>query len=310
MAKPIGPLLSIDAHGQIGKALCFSVRKSGQLVRNYHKPTGKRTGDQLAQREIIAGLTAYWKTFSASQKLVYENLAKENPTPMTGFNMWIRMACADLSGKYGLRVFIPFEDVRGNIQYDQSGYSNNFTNAGLVNLTDGVIGKCAKFTGISGNEHLYCDHAFGITTTFSVALWVKVNSNAVPTGFEYIYSGSIAQNYIAQWQVGVGRILSSFYIGGVNRTVATNAGLTVGKWNHIVILYDGNKLKVYKNAVLDSQTGTISGAVSGLNDAGRKYIGKYLYADTKFNGDIDDLRIYNRALEVAEMQAIIELVRK
>jgi hypothetical protein len=38
MAKTVSPLMSEDAHGQIGKNLIFSHRKTGKQVRDFHYP--------------------------------------------------------------------------------------------------------------------------------------------------------------------------------------------------------------------------------------------------------------------------------
>ncbi len=94
MAKPKGPLMSLAASGQIGKKLIFSQRKSGQIVRSYHKPTGAPSESQIAQREIMATCVAGWQSLTDEQKAVYntqaEALNSQGKGPLTGYNLYIR----------------------------------------------------------------------------------------------------------------------------------------------------------------------------------------------------------------------------
>jgi len=77
MGKVNGPLFSIGASGQLAKAMIFSQRKSGQMVRAYHKPSGAPTGAQLAQRALIAELTLAWQQLTPAEKAVYNDEAKQ-----------------------------------------------------------------------------------------------------------------------------------------------------------------------------------------------------------------------------------------
>ena len=54
MAKTSGPLMSLEAHGSIGKAITFSKRQSGQITRQFHYPKKDPTQAQLTQRFIIS----------------------------------------------------------------------------------------------------------------------------------------------------------------------------------------------------------------------------------------------------------------
>ncbi|MBI3527063.1 MAG: LamG domain-containing protein [Betaproteobacteria bacterium] len=83
--------------------------------------------------------------------------------------------------------------------------------------------------------------------------------------------------------------------------------LQLNQWVHVAGVYDAaaQTMAVYLNGVADN--GTLLGTVAGmqLNSTLDLFIGRR--ADTagqyNFNGTIDEVRLYNRALSQAEIQA-------
>ena len=83
-------------------------------------------------------------------------------------------------------------------------------------------------------------------------------------------------------------------------TVQTTTTLTANTWYHIVATFDGNNLRIYLNGNLEgttAKTGTIQSASSNLYLGGR-------VGDIYFDGEIDEARIYNRALSPAEVSQL------
>jgi hypothetical protein len=71
-------------------------------------------------------------------------------------------------------------------------------------------------------------------------------------------------------------------------------------WSHLAISYDGAMLRLYLNGLLVSnapETSLITTSTSPLFIGGDQTMGQY------FNGRIDEVRIYNRGLTAAEIQA-------
>ena len=78
----------------------------------------------------------------------------------------------------------------------------------------------------------------------------------------------------------------------------SNTDVILGKWNHIAASYDGNSVQLYLNGVADGsfvKTGNLitSGGLSiGSRDINSEY----------FDGLIDDVQIWNKALSVSEIE--------
>ena len=97
-------------------------------------------------------------------------------------------------------------------------------------------------------------------------------------------------------------------VAGATNTFAQRYSTTVRSlnvWYHVAGVYNASArtLDIYVNGVLNN--GTLSGTVpaSQINSAVNVNIGRRSGGGFYFNGVIDDVRIYNRALSQAEIQA-------
>jgi len=89
----------------------------------------------------------------------------------------------------------------------------------------------------------------------------------------------------------------------------TNGAHGTNSWEHWVFVYNGslsgnsNRLKVYKNGATQSLTffGTIPASITGHSGSPYSYIGG------GWNGRIDDVRIYTRALTATEVMNLYNM---
>jgi hypothetical protein len=93
----------------------------------------------------------------------------------------------------------------------------------------------------------------------------------------------------------------------VNSTtwVESNTNVPVGVWHHVVCTYNGAQLRIYQNGVLTAtlnHTGSISNTGVALM-LGRQANGTPSGGIT-YRGDWDEVKIYNRALNLNEIQTI------
>jgi len=76
--------------------------------------------------------------------------------------------------------------------------------------------------------------------------------------------------------------------------------LPINTWPHLAATYDGATMRLYVNGVQVSsraQTGAIVTSTNPLQIGGDSIYGQY------FTGRIDEVRVYNRALNVAQIQS-------
>ena len=92
---------------------------------------------------------------------------------------------------------------------------------------------------------------------------------------------------------------AEIFSGGY-RTTGARRALALNTWTHIATTYDGTALKLFVNGTQASQllfTGSITTSTGALRIGGNNVWGEW------FQGDIDEVRIYNRARTATEIQA-------
>jgi beta-galactosidase len=97
-----------------------------------------------------------------------------------------------------------------------------------------------------------------------------------------------------------------YNVSGKNyRNKTSSASLTAGDWHHVVgVGYGDGRVKIYINGVEQSLT-TVE-AVNYVSGEGL-YIGNRQdnHQSVRFNGTIDEVKIYNRALSVEEINTFL-----
>jgi len=96
-----------------------------------------------------------------------------------------------------------------------------------------------------------------------------------------------------------------FTLGGGNQLVS-NTTLSTGEWHHVAATYDGSTIIIYIDGVDDASTQNSGGILTNTDyvSIGAGYdIGD---GNRHFNGDIDDPRIYSRALTSTEVSNIYQ----
>ncbi len=95
--------------------------------------------------------------------------------------------------------------------------------------------------------------------------------------------------------------------GGTEHMMSSASDALLNQWNHIVAVYDGSKMKLYVNGVFETEinkTGSINQTTEPLIFGSHKF---YAYSDYWFDGKIDNVGIWDRALSASEAQALYNL---
>ena len=93
MAKTIGALISLKAKGTIAKTLTFQSRGFRPAVNLYNFPGSRKhfkpSGNQLAQRRIIAAKVLAWQKLTAPERFFWESEAVKQKYIGTGYHLFI-----------------------------------------------------------------------------------------------------------------------------------------------------------------------------------------------------------------------------
>jgi hypothetical protein len=168
----------------------------------------------------------------------------------------------------------------------------------------GKIGGALRFVGNGDWVHVANESKFDCVAEVTVAAWIKVNR------FDKEYQAIVTKGDSA-WRIQRNQntdtlefACSGLAIPGGDQWggLYGNRSVNDGKWHHVAGVYDGQRMYLYVDGVVDSS----QPASGGINTNDEPvYIGENSEMTGRFwNGLIDDVRVYNDALGPAEIKAL------
>jgi hypothetical protein len=98
-----------------------------------------------------------------------------------------------------------------------------------------------------------------------------------------------------------GRLDFEWYNNGWNGVVEDTPSIEASKWAHVVVTFDGSAVKLYVNGVLKKQGSQTSAVLTGTGNVEIGLVKRATPVNI-FEGIIDEVRIYNRALSEEEIK--------
>lgn len=158
----------------------------------------------------------------------------------------------------------------------------------------------------NGDDHVEIPVAGLINTDFSVSAWLLVSVNPPNLQMDYYAVGDAAQDQafgVANDQFGIGFFQAGYVDAGSPVRVFQGNMPTEDIWYHVVVTRSSTELRLYINGWLSTAVPT-SGTVPVYGAAPLAFIGNRNVNLRPWNGIIDDLRIWDRALSAQEVQLV------
>ncbi len=219
----------------------------------------------------------------------------------------------------GLVLHLSFDKAESPVA-DQSGCENHGTLHNARHVEKGCVGGACHLDGRGDYVNIANSETLEIRETLTIAVWVKLDSFA-PGGYGNEEGHIVKKGNPLWWNpaYGLGYRKGSrrakFVIGHPTRPTTRGGAdlysdtlLRAGRWHHLAGTYDGKTARLY---------------IDGRLDVEKKYTGKIrtdrapvmlgggrLGSTTGFSnhfaitGTVDELRIYDRALEPEEVAAL------
>lgn len=215
-------------------------------------------------------------------------------------------AYADLNT--GLIAYFPFDGDAN----DASGNGNGGTvyNAKLTADRFGNENSAYLFNGTNtfitaGSGGSLCFNPS--TQSYSVCLWARVDSFSNSRGDLQIICDRDTDNTHVSYSAGVNKVTrrfsNSIWNGATGLSTIAPTPLNASQWYHLAVVVTANSNQiVYVNGVEAAKT-SITGLSYLINNTNGIMIGRHYYPDgfQYFNGAMDGVRIYNRALSPSEL---------
>lgn len=180
---------------------------------------------------------------------------------------------------------------------DSTPYSNNAAVNGPALTADrrGRANSAYSFNGTSDYMNCGTSSILRPSTAITISAWVYM------TGYSTALSGIVNYGAGGYWLSVGSNGIPYLYITS-NTAVNAVSVIPLNQWRHIVATYDGSTGKIYINGSLNNSqtwTGAISSyALNCFIGSNKAVAGRY------FQGSLDDVRIYNRALSSSEVQSL------
>jgi len=200
-----------------------------------------------------------------------------------------------------------FDEGSGKIAKDSSGNKNDGTLTGGPVWVAGKFGQALSFDGKAAYVSIPNSTSLNPTTAITMAAWIQPKDITTATYIE-----------IMRQESGNTRKLFSFQLNGTQLTLGietagaywetdfpiTAKNFTDGKWHHVAYTYDGAKAILYVDGSLNNSqahTGKI-GVTAGKEPL---MIGCSAGSGEWFTGLIDEVAMFNVALSLADIQALM-----
>ena len=268
---------------------------------NVHRSTSSGFTPAAANRIAQPTTTSYTDTGLAAGTYYYKVTAEDGagnvgPSSSQATGTATTPPVVGLVGAYG------FDEGTGTTTADQSGSGNAATLGGPTWTTAGKFGNALSFDGVNDLVTIADANSLDLTTGMTLEAWVRPTSlgNTWRTALMKEASGSVAYALYANGgdagtKVPTGEIYTTGY-----RLAPASSPLATGAWTHVATTYDGSVLTTYVNGV---QAGQLITAGSITTTTGALRIGGNTVWAEWFQGDIDEVRVYNRARTATEIQA-------
>lgn len=212
----------------------------------------------------------------------------------------------------GLVGYWSFEDGKGGALTDFSGQGNTGILNGGYAWVSGKFGRALNFNGSSDYVSLSNSAVLNPANELTLSAWVYVNGGA-----------GTYRDFISRWD-STGGVNERTYLIGVNSSNAlyaaissdgTDGGATIvtdpsafptSSWVQVSLTWNGGTMRLYRDGVevasgshsgMASSPNTVTGLGATIGRSGDPQV-------SLFNGLIDDVRIYRRALSAGEISAL------
>ena len=168
-----------------------------------------------------------------------------------------------------------------------------------------VKGRVAQGINFDGTEdHIVLQNhaALDVTgTELSLMAWIKLSDTCCANGYSRIISKRTDATGNDVYMLAV-HDFASQVVFRINGSTSTGGVLTRNTWHHVAGIYDGTNRKIYINGELAL---TSLSQTEAINSSSRPvHIGKREGEDRLFDGNMDEVAIFGRALSATEVRDI------
>jgi hypothetical protein len=269
-----------------------------QTVFATHRETTKKN----LQPQLQASHSAYRKQLT---ELMNRLTAAGEVAEALKVRSTLKQLSTDPEGKptleTGLVLHLRFENETGEVIRDLSGSENHGRLMG--DASNHSTGEARRsYAVLDGRgDFIECAHAdsLALSTDGSISIWVRPKRLQSMRGLVSKYNPEKSYT-LRTWKEGE---QSKVAFGDTSDNFISTPELRENRWTHVAVTLDQGDVSFYFNGKLNSEGSRDAPLPTNTSPVriGSDYDGRY------FNGAVDDVRIYNRALSAQEIAEIFRI---
>jgi glucose/arabinose dehydrogenase len=199
----------------------------------------------------------------------------------------------------GIVAAYNFNEGNLGTAYDVSGHGHDGNVGNAIWTGTGKYGGALSFNGSNAMVTVPDANDFDFTNGMTLEAWVNPVSpgNWSSVIFKEQPGGMLYSLYSNN---GTNHPVGQLFLNNAEQNAPGSAAVPLNTWTHLASTYDGSTLKLYVNGVLAGSkavTGSLAATTNPLRIGGNTIWSEW------FSGQIDEVRLYKRALTPGEIQA-------
>ncbi len=262
---------------------------------NLVKLQAAQTSGDFTSRIMDAGASTSWTTLSWTPQMPYYKELPGNNEIETGYPE----GNADMSGNVLLIHMneISWNGTAGEVVDSSGGGNHGTAYNGATTTTNGKFNGAGNFNGVSGYVKVLDSNSLDITGPMTITAWIYPRStgSANQGGIVSKSGGAFSGGY--KFSIDEGNCYTRSLM--FNWSCSDPDVLTYNQWQHVAVVYDGTNAFFYVNTAPAGTDQPYPRAANALSIA----IGSWTSSGAVkiFDGYIDEVAIYNRALSQQEI---------
>ena len=273
---------------------------------NYSAKGSEPTNTLPIASNVVISSTLSTNLTSENITLTYD-VTDADGNPLTNITTWY------INNIPLMNLYLPFENFTSNSTHNYSNYILDYSGNKFAHRGDfGGINNSIVARGFSA---LNCEDGspefaglYPKNNAYSISFWIYPDEdycgpNPAEWGGILQYGDSSYGDLFNFQHIMANTSCHLNILHGKEDSFtnySTSGNLTVQKWNHVVVNWDGTTMDVYLNGQSDSAIQSGSGVVNTTAATTTLCdVGTY-----GFNGKLDEFRIYNRSLSVQQINAL------
>jgi hypothetical protein len=229
----------------------------------------------------------------------------------TGGVGYVAGSIADQRLTNTLAGYWKFDETNGLLAADASGLNNhgalrNFP-ANNTQWVAGRVGGALRFRGSPLTDYVFVTNYPKSTTTLTVSAWVWADARPVWASVAKNWPGGNASHFHLGLTDTAGDLSNYIRQNNADYGLRENVLFPIGSWQHVAFTLDATTERLYRNGALVASA-PYSGSVPAPTFAplaiGAKVYNGGASVDSFWQGKIDELAVWNRALSAAEIAGL------